>query len=112
MACTHRLAQVKHILDLLAWQRVVYSVFPSGGSLSRDRARDITNAQLVAMLPSHDQPRALHVLKAYCAAFNAAFRHVERMECQPNPFLRNGEVDLGTGVGMSEETSIVCLVAG
>ncbi len=105
----HRLVQVKHIVDLLAWQRVVYSVFPSGGSLSRDRARDITNAQLVEMMPSHDQPRALRVLKAYCVAFNAAFCHVERIECQPNPFLRNGEVDLGTGSGMSEETSIVCL---
>ena len=56
------------------------------------------------MLPAGEQEAGWAVLRAYCSAFNASFVHVERIfECQANPFVRNGRVDLGNVTGAAAQ---------
>jgi hypothetical protein len=44
------LPKIKHIVDMLAWQAVVFKVYKSG-SITREEASNITNRNIVEKLP-------------------------------------------------------------
>lgn len=44
------LPKIKHIVDILAWQAVVFKVYKSG-SISRDEASNLTNRSIIERLP-------------------------------------------------------------
>jgi hypothetical protein len=63
------LPKIKFIVDILAWQAVVFKVCKSG-SLTRDEANCLTNMDIVQRLPEVDRSDAIRVLRAFCFAFN------------------------------------------
>ncbi|EGD81489.1 hypothetical protein PTSG_02206 [Salpingoeca rosetta] len=109
-----RLVHVHVLVDILAWHAVLFDVFPDG-SLTREQAAEITNADVVAMLPVGRREAASRVLDRFCTGFNAAFPllHPNIYECDPNPFLtQRKEVDLSglqqsPGLPMSPSVAII-----
>jgi hypothetical protein len=62
----------------------------SVGPISRDEASELTNWDVVEMIPKGAaREEAIKTLQAYCIAFNDAFPLVRNLfECQANPFVR------------------------
>jgi hypothetical protein len=79
---------VQHIVPILEWHKVLFSVYQNN-DITREQAREITNRDVVDRLPTEDQREwGTKVLEEYCVAFNASFHLVVNLyQCQENPFL-------------------------
>ena len=88
-----RLPLIKHLADVLEWHSILFGIFGSGGGrtpLERARAAELSNNDVIVMLPVPQRPLAQGVLDRYCVAFNACFIEVLFLyECQANPFIRS-----------------------
>ena len=95
-----RLQYVRYIIPVLEWHKLLFSIFQSG-EINREEALKISNAQAVARLPEVDRARGTKVMEEFCEAFNVSFPLVgERLfECEENPFLKDGEVNLPGKMG-------------
>eukprot|EP00051_Salpingoeca_urceolata_P005021 m.69664 g.69664 ORF g.69664 m.69664 type:complete len:792 (-) comp14008_c0_seq1:251-2626(-) len=103
------LARIRYIASILQWHAVLFEVLQE--PLSREDATSITNMDIVQLLPESRRAFGLQVLQEFCNAFNDGFGLVEQLfECQANPFLHQGSVDLsgnGSMLKMEPSTSIV-----
>ena len=90
-----RLQYVQYIIPVLEWHKLLFSVFQNG-EINREEASNISNTEAVARLPKEDQAEGRKVMEEFCDAFNISFPLVgERLfECEENPFLKDGEVNL------------------
>ena len=88
IAQEQNLQLVQHIVPILEWHRVLFTVFQNN-EITREQAREITNKEAVNRLPTQEQRvRAAEILDEYCVAFNASFHLVVNLyQCQENPFL-------------------------
>ena len=79
---------VQHIVPILEWHQVLFTVFQNN-EITREQAREITNLEAVNRLPTQVQrERASEILDEYCVAFNESFHLVVNLyQCQENPFL-------------------------
>ena len=96
-----RLPHVKFIIDILQWQSMLFTIFPSN-TITRQEAAEITNEDAIKRLSPHYQPAAYSLFSRYAFAFNTAFPLIENLyECQKNPFINQQQrVDLS---GTSKE---------
>lgn len=102
-----RLPQICGIRDVLGWHKILFDVIPHL-SITRTESIEITNKDVIERLPTAKQAKAREVLTGYCAVFNKTLPAIELLyECNENPFIKNGRVDLdGAGKQMDENTSI------
>ena len=99
-----KLSLAKYAADILAWQAVLFKHLKSG-SVAREDANLITNQQFIEQfVPAADQRHALAVLEKYCIAFNATITQPNPLiECAPNIFSDDGNVDLYQATGTSAD---------
>ncbi|CAJ1427321.1 unnamed protein product [Effrenium voratum] len=89
-----RLGALPALPALLAWHAVLFEAFEDY-ALTREDARQLTHREAIERLPEHRRPEATKRLQSFCEHFNRAFPLVERLfECEANPFLVKGEVNL------------------
>jgi hypothetical protein len=103
------LAQVKYIVDILAWHAIL---FENVANITRQEAQNIKNCDVIMMLPESRRQNANEILANFCEAFNNILPQIAYLfECTENPFINiNGLIDLsGTkrqNVQMSPDTTI------
>ena len=97
-----RLGKVKHIAAILQWHKVMFDLLGSS-EITREEARVMTNQDLLnRILNPVEREQAEGVLKEFCDSFNVSFLLVENIyECQRNPFVKDGQVDIGGPMGPS-----------
>ena len=97
-----RLGMVKHIAAVLQWHKVLFELLGSS-EITREEARVMTNRDLLQRILNPEQRnQAEEVLKEFCDSFNVSFLLVENIyECQKNPFVKEGKVDIGGPMGPS-----------
>ena len=103
----NRLQLVRCIVDILEWHRLLFMVFQNN-EIDHGEAMNVTNEEAVERLSTEFQRDwGRSILHNYCKSFNASFPIVQNLfQCQENPFLKEGEVDLGGGGVMSPLTPI------
>ena len=103
----NRLQLVRCMVHVLEWHRLLFSVYQNN-EIDHEEASNTTNEEVIERLPTEFQREwGRSVLHNYCKAFNDSFPLVLNLfQCQENPFLKDGEVDLGGGGPMSPLTPI------
>eukprot|EP00009_Paramoeba_aestuarina_P016333 CAMPEP_0201543780 /NCGR_PEP_ID=MMETSP0161_2-20130828/72793_1 /ASSEMBLY_ACC=CAM_ASM_000251 /TAXON_ID=180227 /ORGANISM="Neoparamoeba aestuarina, Strain SoJaBio B1-5/56/2" /LENGTH=1750 /DNA_ID=CAMNT_0047951613 /DNA_START=65 /DNA_END=5317 /DNA_ORIENTATION=- len=103
----NRLQLVRCMVDVLEWHRLLFMVFQNN-EIDHEEASNITNEEAVERLHTEFQRDwGRSILHNYCKSFNASFPIVQNLfQCQENPFLKEGEVDLGGGGPMSPLTPV------
>jgi hypothetical protein len=101
-----RLGMIRHISSVLQWHKVMFDLL-GNSEITREEARVITNQDLLnRIFDQSERERAERVLKEYCFSFNTSFPLVENIyECQRNPFIKDGKVDIGGP--MSPSTPVI-----
>jgi len=100
------LLSIKALGSVLAFHGVLFRALSGKSVISQDQASELSNMDAIRLLPSEEQGTAEAILSRYCDDFNRAFPLVALIyECEDNPFLHQGIVDLsGTGTGNGKQT--------
>ena len=105
------LPEIKHLPAILNWHRVVFEGLGSG--VTRDEARLMTNADLIARFPAARRWRAREALSGFCRAWDTVMPKIELlMGCQENPYRdpKGQAMQHGVRVGhveMSKDTPLL-----
>jgi len=107
--------QLKHVQllpSVLAWHREIFEAL--GGGISRQEAREMTNGDVLALLPDDVRPRGQEAFDAFKLAWKEIMPRLEFLyECTRNPYrdVSGERMDDGTfkvgEVIMNEETPIM-----
>jgi len=101
------LGLIKHIAHILNWHQIIMRAF-NAKRPTREEAQNMSNKDVIELLPQNQQAQSVKILEDYCVGFNAAFPFVLNLyECQRNPFLtEDGKVDL-SGTGSAGEAGLM-----
>ena len=94
------------------WHAILFETLSGPRTITRDQATQISNDDVLQMIPESSRTEAQEAFKDFCCAFDAVLPQIELLfECEVNPFIgKNGRIDLsGTstnGGGMTSTTPV------
>ena len=101
-----KLPSIRGVSDVLAWHSILFEIIPHM-SITRVDSIEMKNKDVIAKLPVDRQKHALEIFQRFAKIFNLVLPTIELLfECNKNPFIKDGAINLGEPAEMSLDTPV------